>query len=33
MAGVGHHSCATDRHVAQDLEVMCRHLGIDFIEV
>lgn len=32
-AGVGHHSCATDRHVARDLEVVCRHLGIDFLEV
>jgi L-arabinose isomerase len=31
--GVGHHSCATDRHVARDLEVMCRHLGLGFIEV
>lgn len=31
--GVGHHSCATDRHVARDLEVMCRHLGIAFTEV
>lgn len=32
-AGVGHHSCATDRHVARDLEVMCRHLGLDFVEI
>ncbi|CAN5621053.1 hypothetical protein BH10ACT7_BH10ACT7_13010 [soil metagenome] len=32
-AGVGHHSCATDRHVARDLEVVCRHLGIAFLEI
>lgn len=31
--GVGHHSCATDRHVARDLEVVCRHLGIEFTEI
>ncbi len=32
-AGVGHHSCATDRHVADDLEVICRHLGIGLLRV
>lgn len=32
-AGVGHHSCATDRHVARDLEVICRHLGVAFLEI
>ena len=31
--GVGHHSCATDRHIARDLEIVCRHLGLDFVEV
>lgn len=31
--GVGHHSCATDRDVSLDLEVVCRHLGLDFIKV
>jgi L-arabinose isomerase len=33
VAGVGHHSCATDRQVARDLEVVCRHLGLGFVEV
>ncbi len=27
LAGVGHHSCATDRHIADDLEAVSRHLG------
>ncbi len=33
LAGVGHHSCATDRHVAREIEAMCRHLGMGFVEV
>lgn len=33
LAGVGHHSCATDRNVARDIEAMCRHLGMGFVEV
>lgn len=33
LAGVGHHSCATDRHIARDLEAMCRHLGLGFSQV
>lgn len=33
LAGVGHHSCATDRHVADDLEAVCRHLGLGFTRV
>jgi L-arabinose isomerase len=33
LAGVGHHSCATDRHVADDLEAVCRHLGLAFTRV
>lgn len=33
LAGVGHHSCATDRHVADDLEAVCRHLGLGFVRV
>ncbi len=33
LAGVGHHSCATDRNVAGDIEAMCRHLGMGFVEV
>ena len=32
-AGVGHHSCATDRHVAADLRVICDHLGLAFVQV
>jgi len=32
-AGVGHHSCATDRHVADDLRAVCNHLGIGFARV
>ncbi|MBX3098127.1 MAG: hypothetical protein KF761_00975 [Salinibacterium sp.] len=32
-AGVGHHSCATDRHVADDLRVICHHLGLDLVQV
>lgn len=32
-AGVGHHSCATDRHVADDLRVICEHLGLGFVLV
>jgi L-fucose isomerase-like protein len=31
--GVGHHSCATDRHVARDMEKIAHHLGIEFFEV
>jgi L-arabinose isomerase len=33
LAGVGHHSCATDRHIAADLEAVCRHLGLGFVAV
>lgn len=33
LAGVGHHSCATDRHLADDLEAVCRHLGLGFVRV
>jgi L-fucose isomerase-like protein len=33
LAGAGHHSCATDRHLAADLEVVCRHLGLGFVAV
>jgi len=31
--GVGHHSCATDRHVAHDLKIVAHHLGLEFVEV
>lgn len=33
LAGAGHHSCATDRDVAGDIEAMCRHLGMGFVRV
>lgn len=31
--GVGHHSCATDRHLASDLRKVAHHLGVGFCEV
>ncbi|MDO7881552.1 hypothetical protein [Antiquaquibacter soli] len=33
LAGVGHHSCATDRDVSREIEAMCRHLGMGFERV
>lgn len=33
LAGVGHHSCATDRDVSRELEALCRHLGMGFVSV
>ncbi len=33
LAGVGHHSCATDRDVSREIEAMCRHLGMGFVRV
>lgn len=33
LAGVGHHSCATDRDVSREVEAMCRHLGMGFVQV
>lgn len=32
-AGAGHHACATDAHVASELAVVCRHLGIDLVVI
>lgn len=32
-AGSGHHSCATNEHIAADIEALCRHLEIDCVRV
>ena len=32
-AGAGHHACATDAHLAAELAVVCRHLGIDLVSI
>lgn len=32
-AGAGHHACATDAHVASELAVVCRHLGIELVVI
>jgi L-arabinose isomerase len=32
-AGAGHHACATDAHLANDLTAVCRHLGLDLVIV
>lgn len=33
LAGVGHHSCATDRDLTRELEALSRHLGLGFVTV
>jgi L-arabinose isomerase len=33
LAGVGHHSCATDRDLTRELEALSRHLGFGFVTV
>jgi L-arabinose isomerase len=32
-AGAGHHACATDAHLTNDLTVVTRHLGLDLVIV
>ncbi len=32
-AGAGHHACATNSHVREDLGVLCQHLGLELIVV
>ncbi len=32
-AGAGHHACATDSHVREDLSALCRHLGLELVTV
>ena len=32
-AGSSHHSCATNAHIAQDIERLCKHLDIEFIQI
>lgn len=32
-AGAGHHSCATDTHLSQSLEQLCKLLSIEFVQV
>lgn len=32
-AGAGHHSCATNSHVREDLRVLCEHLGLELAVV
>lgn len=32
-AGSGHHSCATNEHIAEDLEALCRHLEIECVSL
>ena len=33
LAGVGHHSCATDRDVSREVEALSRHLGMGFVRI
>lgn len=32
-AGAGHHACATDAHIRDDLRAVCRHLGLELVSV
>jgi L-arabinose isomerase len=32
-SGVSHHSAATNRHLAADVRVVARHLGIEYVSV
>ncbi len=32
-AGAGHHSCATDTHLSQNIQQLCKLLGIEFVQV